>query len=90
MNGTRSDTCPVTSGVPQGSVLGPVLFLIMISDINKDILQAITSVFADDTKVKLALKTLLDCEVLQSDLNIVYDWGDTNNLKFLSLSLSLL
>ena len=85
VNGTRSDTCPVTSGVPQGSVLGPVLFLIMISDINKDILQAITSVFADDTKVKLALKTLLDCEVLQSDLNIVYDWGDTNNLKFNSL-----
>ena len=85
VNGTKSETCDVTSGVPQGSVLGPVLFIIMISDIDKDTRYAVTSVFADDTKLKFIIRSLEDCELLQSDLNTVYSWSDANNMKFNSL-----
>ena len=82
VNGVKSETSPVTSGVPQGSVLGPVLFLIMISDIDKDILVSVANVFADDTKLKNLVESLQDCANLQTDLNTVYEWADTNNMKF--------
>ena len=82
VNSTKSDTKPVTSGVPQGSVLGPVLFLIMISDIDEDLLHGVASVFADDTKLKHFIESMTDCENLQSDLNRIYEWGETNNMKF--------
>ena len=51
MNGILSNPAPVKSGVPQGSVLGPLLFLVLISDIDMDVTSSFLSSFADDTGV---------------------------------------
>jgi len=82
VNGKASKTAPVISGVPQGSVLGPVLFLIMISDIDKDNIESIVRTFADDTKVIQQISSLEDCKVLQQSLNKIYQWANRNNMKF--------
>ena len=60
MNGFLSDPVKVKSGVPQGSVSGPLLFLISISDIDDDIIQSFLSSFADDTRIGMAVTTVED------------------------------
>ena len=57
----------VTSGAPQGSVLGPVLFLIFINDLDSNLLSSVLK-FADDTKVFGRVNSDKDKEVLQQDL----------------------
>ena len=73
---------PVSSGVPQGTVLGPVLFLILISDITKNVKFSNISSFADDTRLYLPIESTTDIDNLQFDLRTVYDWAETNNMKF--------
>ena len=84
-NGMKSRPSKVSSGVPQGSVLGPVLFLIMIADINESVKQSTTRLFADDSKVGKEILTEKDGEDLQSDLNSVYKWGEDNSMRFNTL-----
>ena len=58
----------VISGVPQGSILGPILFLLYVNDI-PSIVSSTAKMFADDTKLYCPVKTIDDCQQLQSDLN---------------------
>ena len=85
--GGISEDHPVLSGVPQGTVLGPLLFLIMISDIDKDVSASKLVSFTDDTRLYSGVGDVADCDELQLDLNAVYDWASSNNMFFNSKSL---
>ena len=83
VDGTVSCLSPVGSGVPQGTVLGPVLFLIHIRDIANGLSQGTTTTsFADDTRVQRGVSAASDCEDLQADLNLIYSWAETVNMHF--------
>ena len=72
----------VRSGVPQGSVLGPLLFLIMLVDIDADIKHSMLGSYADDTRLWKFIHRIEDQELLQQDLQVLYDWADYNNKKY--------
>ena len=67
--------------MPQGTVLGPLLFII-ISDINKDILSSKIISFADDTRVYTSITQIENSDSLQTDLNYIYLWAINNNMLF--------
>ena len=79
VNGFKSNEFVATSGVPQGSVLGPLLFIIFINDICKNLCSHIL-LYADDCKVFGRVDSLKDCETIQSDLNKLKNWCDVNSL----------
>ena len=81
VDGTCSSFADVLSGVPQGTVLGPILFLIYVIDL-ESVLQHGTSLsFADDTKISAAIRSMVDKINLQEDLNNVISWADLNNMS---------
>lgn len=80
--GAESTLMCVTSGVPQGSVLGPLLFIVFIADIDRDTRGSHVASFADDTRVMRELSLSSDAELLQADLEILYRWADKNNMTF--------
>ena len=73
LDGETSDACPVLSGVPQGSVLGPCLFLMYINDMPENI-QSNIRLFADDTIMYLTITNQSDCQDLQRDLLKLEIW----------------
>ena len=81
INKMKSKGSRIKSGVPQGSVLGPILFLIYIADIGKDLLAS-TLVYVDDTKVKQKVMTEHDVERLQVELEKLEKWSKENNMEF--------
>ena len=81
LEGDCSEEVPVTSGVPQGSVLGPILFLIYINDL-PDKVKSQERLFADDTAAYLAISKLADSEQLQADLDILQEWEIKWDMQF--------
>ena len=80
VNSHLSEVCEILSGVPQGSVLGPLLFLIMIADMDDKLKYTVLSSFADGTRVINGIKSLLNIFELQYDLNMIYNWTKQNNM----------
>ena len=83
VRGEKSEWTNVTSGVPQGSVLGPTLFLIFVNDIPEAV-QCMIKMFADDTKLYQRIDSDNDGDILQQDIDseIMDDWSEKWLLKF--------
>ena len=81
IDGTRSTTTPVTSGVLQGSVLGPTLFLFVINDITQ-VTNSQLRLFADDTVLYWTINSLHDHQVLQEDLLNLTKWASDWQMDF--------
>ena len=82
VNKTKSNKAEVKSGVPQGSVLGPLLFVIMISDIDNNVLHSKVLCFADDSRAYRGISNPSDTTKLQTDLNSIYAWANSNRMQF--------
>lgn len=81
-NGATSTPVNVLSGVPQGTVLAAVLFLIMMNTIGDGVLNSLLKSYADDTKIMHRICSTKDAEDLQRDLDAVYNWAEQMNMEF--------
>ena len=81
VNGSVSSWADVTSGVPQGSVLGPILFVIFINDF-PTLLQSSVKLFADDAKLYSDVSNIQGYHMLQEDLNTCVDWANQWLMEF--------
>ena len=81
VDGRISSLSDVISGIPQGTVLGPVLFLVHIIGISSNFSPGTSSSsFADDTKIWRGVRAKSDCDELQSDLDDLYSWAENINM----------
>ena len=78
LDGNFSDIHPVISGVPQRTILAPLLFLVYINDLPKCNVR----LYADDAMLYSTIHTLTDCIILQQDLNTPFHWASTWNMSF--------
>jgi hypothetical protein len=81
VDGECSDWEEVSSGVPQGSVLGPVLFLIYINDLDEGIISKIGK-FADDSKLGKSINSAADVSLLANDLSTLVEWSNQWQMTF--------
>ena len=82
IGGSNSDTIPVTSGVPQGSILGPLLFVLFINDLSDKISQGTNiALYADDTKIWRRIDSHNDQSILQGDINSLSEWANLNKMS---------
>ena len=81
INGISSNMESVTSGIPQGSVLGPTLFVIFINDLPETV-KAYVKIFADDTKIFNAINSSDDNVILQEDIDNLVNWSKKWQLPF--------
>ena len=81
VDGIQSDLVTVDSGVPQGTVLGPILFLLHINDL-PSVISSKVRLFADDCLVYREIKNRQDQIALQKDLNLLENWGSKWGMRF--------
>ena len=82
VNGVKFEHEEIKSGVPQASVLGSLLFLVLPGYIDKNVATSFTFNFADDTRATKGIMTLEDTQVLQTDFDPIYGWAEQNNIMF--------
>jgi hypothetical protein len=82
IDGQASSTAQVTSGVPQGSVLGPLLFLIFINDMPECATRSTTRLFADDSVLYKRISSPADSKLLQDDLDSLARWETRWMMQF--------
>lgn len=80
VNGTHSRDFSITSGVPQGSVLGPLIFVLFVNDLCFR-LKSSKLLFADDLKIYRTVKSCLDCCALQADIDELLQWCLENGME---------
>ena len=81
VGGYESFRAIVKSGVPQGTVLGPILFLLYINDLNECLTHSLSSMFADDSRILHSISGMNDTKLLQEDLMNVTEWSNHNNME---------
>lgn len=81
INGTFSDLSSISSGVPQGSHLSPLLFILFVNTVNKYLSFTKIQLFADDIKIFHKINSLADYHLLQSDLDSFFNWTQRFNLS---------
>ena len=82
INNSLSSPLPVVSGVPQGSILGPLLFIIYMNDLPCCLSTVKSLLYVDDTKCYLNVHRLTDSSVLQENLNAIISWSQEWHLTF--------
>ena len=83
VNGTLSDIRAVKSGVPQGSILGPLLFILFINSMQNRVSPGTQiALYADDTKIWRRIVTPNDHKILQNDINALFQWSIENKMRF--------
>ena len=83
VEGFESQSYIQTSGVPQGSILGPLLFNLFINDVSHCFSKARYLLYADDLKIFYQIFSVIDMYHLQSDLNNLHDWCLLNKLHLI-------
>ena len=81
VEGSKSEESPVTLGVPQGSALGPILFLVYINDLPERVKSQVR-LFADDTNLYRQISSPEDSKMLQEDLDCLVDWERSGPWSF--------